>query len=64
MGYVRSVSPEWFAPFGPAEGRHPGGITGRLIGMQFYERSAELLGVSADTPEAFAEYFCAMARAQ
>jgi len=50
--------------FGEAEARHLGGVTGRLIGMQYYFETAELLGIAGGGPEDFAEYLVRMGRAQ
>jgi len=41
-----------------------GGITGRLIGMQYYAETAPLLGVTAPTAAQFAAYLVAFGDAQ
>ncbi len=46
MDYVRTILPVLAEVFGPAEARHLGGVTGRLIGMQYYAETASLLGVA------------------
>ena len=64
MEYVRSALPELVAGFGAAEARHLGGITGRLIGMQYYAETAALLGVASRDAVGFAEYLTRFAEAQ
>jgi hypothetical protein len=50
--------------FGDAEAKRLGGVTGRLIGMQYYAETAGLLGIDGHGPEAFAEYLVRMGLAQ
>jgi hypothetical protein len=64
MDYVRSALPELVAAFGPAEARHLGGVTGTLIGMQYYAATAALLGVEDRGPAGFARLLAALAAAQ
>ena len=64
MEYVRSALPELAVLAGPVEGAWLAGVTGRLIGLQFYARTAELLGVDDRGPEGFAAYMARMAEAQ
>ena len=64
MEYVRSILPELVAAFGPAEARHLGGVTGRLIGMQYYAETAGLLGAVAPGAAGFADYLQRMGEAQ
>jgi hypothetical protein len=64
MDYVRTALPVLAETFGVAEARHLGGITGRLIGMQYYAETAALLGVPPGGAESFARYLCALGRAQ
>jgi hypothetical protein len=64
MGYVRVMILEMMNLFGPAEGRHLAGVTGRLIGMQYFSETAGLLGISETGPEAFAEYLVRLGQAQ
>lgn len=64
MEYVRSALPELVAAFGAAEARYLGGITGRLIGMQYYAETAELLGVESRDAVGFAQYLTRFAEAQ
>jgi hypothetical protein len=64
MDYVRTILPVLSETFGEAEARHLGGITGRLIGMQYYAETARLLGVAPGGADSFAQYLVALARAQ
>ncbi len=64
MAYVKTILQELVASFGPAEAAYLGGVTGRLIGMQYYTRTAELLGVARGGRERFASYLVALGRAQ
>jgi hypothetical protein len=64
MDYVRTILPVLAETFGEAEARHLGGITGRLIGMQYYAETAGLLGIAPGGAPAFARYLSAMAGAQ
>ncbi|HKW94817.1 MAG TPA: hypothetical protein VJX92_23225 [Methylomirabilota bacterium] len=64
MDYVRTILPVLAETFGPAEARHLGGVTGRLIGMQYYAETAALLGVAPGGAEGFARYLCAIGGAQ
>lgn len=64
MDYVRTILPVLAETFGEAEARHLGGVTGTLIGMQYYFETAELLGIMGNGPEDFAEYLVRMGQAQ
>jgi hypothetical protein len=64
MEYLRSAMPEMIALFGPAEARFLFGHTSTLIGMQFYDETAALLGVTPGEASTFADYMLALARAQ
>ena len=64
MTYVRTMLTELVALFGAEEARRLGGITGRLIGMQYYARTAELLGIKERTASGFAEYLAQLGVAQ
>ena len=64
MDFVRTALPVLSETFGPAEARHLGGITGTLIGMQYHAEVAELLGITGDSAEAFAELLARLGRAQ
>src|SRR5262249_10013872 len=64
MEYVRSILPEAMATLGPADGGFLGHVTGRLVGMQLYDRVAQGLGVEGDDEQAFARFMVAAGRAQ
>lgn len=65
MEYIRTALPELAALFGPHDACYLGGMTGRLIGMQFHAQTAQAL----DVPEqgdaaAFGRFMVALAEAQ
>jgi hypothetical protein len=64
MEYIRNILPEAFELMGKEAARSVVGATARLIGMQYYDETAATLGVSGDSPEAFADYLARMANAQ
>ena len=64
MTYVRTMLTELAALFGDEETRRLGGITGRLIGMQYYARTAELLGGKPGAIDTFGAYLTDLGRAQ
>ncbi len=64
MEYIRSGLPRLVELFGPAEASHLGRITGQLIGAQLYRETAALLGVSADSADAFAHWMAGIAEGE
>ena len=64
MTYIRTILPEMVGLFGAAEARRLGGITGRLIGMQYYAATAQMVDVKDASLEAFAEYLARLGIAQ
>jgi hypothetical protein len=64
MTYVRTMLTELVELFGAAEARRLGGVTGRLIGMQYYAQTAALVAVKDHTLHAFAEYLTQLGIAQ
>jgi len=64
MDYIRSMLPELLALVGPVVGGQLAEIAGRQIGMQFYDTTARILGVSGDSIEDFSQYLAAMSRGQ
>jgi hypothetical protein len=64
MEYVRSFLPVTQELFGVAEAERLVAKTARLIGLQFYEETAEMLGVAGDGAEDFARYLQALLSAQ
>ncbi|HWA62882.1 MAG TPA: hypothetical protein VG939_15990 [Caulobacteraceae bacterium] len=64
MEYVRSLVPTLIDLFGEADAAGLLARTARLIGLQFYDETAEALGIEPGAPEAFATYLAAIAAAQ
>lgn len=64
MDYIRNIIPEALALFGPGEGSDLVAFAARRIGMQFYDETAALFGITGDSPEAFAHYLARIANAQ
>jgi hypothetical protein len=64
MEYIRTILPEMIKLFGPGDGGAIGKITGKLIGMQFYDQTAAILGINGDTAAHFADYLAALGAAQ
>ncbi|WP_420995194.1 hypothetical protein ACKI2N_000430 [Cupriavidus sp. 30B13] len=65
MEYVRTALPELIGLHGPFDAAYLGGVTGQLIGMQFYHETAAALGLPGhgDATD-FARFMVALARAQ
>jgi hypothetical protein len=64
MEYVRTALPVLLALLGPADTRRVLGHAARLIGMQYHDETARLLGIADSGPAAFARYLAALASAQ
>jgi hypothetical protein len=64
MEYIRNILPEALDLMGERAGGELVGATARLIGMQYYDETAAMLGIQSDSPEAFARYLARMAEAQ
>ena len=64
MEYVRSLLPTLHELFGADEARAMAGRAARLIGLQYYDEIATLLGIRGDSAEAFAQLLGALAAAQ
>lgn len=64
MEYVRTSLPVALDLLGPADTRRLLGHAARLIGLQYLEETARLVGVEGSGPAAFARYLAALARAQ
>jgi hypothetical protein len=64
MEYVRTALPVLLELLGPADTRRLLGHTARLIGMQYHDETARLLGLASSGPAAFARYLAALATAQ
>jgi hypothetical protein len=63
MDFVRGMLAELAGLLGEARTAEIAGRAARQIGMQYYDATRALLGLSGQGPSAFAEYFCRMARA-
>jgi hypothetical protein len=63
MEYVKNFLVELAKIFGPAEAAWLGGVTGQLIGKQYYAETAEALGVIGDDAHSFANYLRLMIEA-
>lgn len=64
MEYIRNALPIMAEIFGPAEAGQLGRITGKLIGMQFYDEMAAVLGPVEPGPAGFAKLFAGLAAGQ
>jgi hypothetical protein len=64
MEYVRSFLPVTQELFGVAEAEYLVAKTARLIGLQFYEETAAMLGIVGDGAEDFARYLATLLSAQ
>jgi hypothetical protein len=64
MEYVRTALPRLAELFGPAEATHLGNVAGRLIGLQYYQEIAALVGVGDRSERGFAEMMAALIAAQ
>jgi hypothetical protein len=64
MEYVRTMLPVLVEQLGAADTRRLLGHAARLVGMQYYDETASLLGVDGRSRGAFAHYLAALARAQ
>lgn len=56
MEYAKNSLLELAVLFGPADATYLGGITAQLIGKQYYRQTADLLKITDDSPQAFADY--------
>jgi hypothetical protein len=64
MEYVRTTLPVLLDLLGPADTRAILGRAARLIGMQYFDETARLVGLGGSGPAAFARYLAALAAAQ
>lgn len=64
MEYIRTMLPVLLDLLGPGDTRRLLGHAARLIGMQYYDETARLLGITGSSPADFAHYLAALARAQ
>jgi hypothetical protein len=64
MEYVRTTLPVLLELLGPGDTRRHLGHAARLIGMQYHDETARLLGITGTGPATFARYLGALAAAQ
>lgn len=64
MEYVRTAAPVLVQLFGPDDAGHLLHLTGKLIGMQYFDEVARGLGAGSDGPREFAAFLCALLEAQ
>lgn len=64
MEYVRTTLPVLLDLLGPGATRQHLGHAARLIGMQYHDETARLLGITGTGPATFARYLAALAAAQ
>jgi hypothetical protein len=64
MEYIRTTLPRMAALFGPSEAAFLGNITGKLIGMQYYDATAGFFGIKPGGAEPFGRLMTALATAQ
>jgi len=64
MEYVRTAAPVLVQLFGPDDAGHLLHLTGKLIGMQYFDEVARGLGAGSGGPTEFAAFLCALLEAQ
>jgi len=64
MQYVRTAAPVMVQLFGPQEARHLLHLTGKLIGMQYFDEVASHLATDKGSAGAFASFLSALLEAQ
>jgi hypothetical protein len=64
MEYVRTAAPVMVQLFGPEEGGHLLRLTGKLIGMQYFDEVARALSLGRGGVGEFAAFLCALFDAQ
>jgi hypothetical protein len=64
MEYVRTAAPVMVQLFGPEDAGYLLRLTGKLIGMQYFDEVAHGLGLGRGTAKAFNEFLCALFEAQ
>jgi hypothetical protein len=64
MEYIRTALPVLLDQLGAADTRRVLGHAARLIGMQYFDETARLLGIAGSGPATFARYLAALAAAQ
>ena len=64
MDYVRTAAPVMVQLFGPEDGGHLLHLTGKLIGMQYFDEIAHGLSASRGAARQYAAFLCALFEAQ
>ena len=64
MEYVRTAAPVMVQLFGPEDGGHLLHLTGKLIGMQYFDEIAHGLAASRGAARQYAAFLCALFEAQ
>jgi hypothetical protein len=64
MEYVRTAAPVMVQLFGPEDARHLLHVTGKLIGMQYFDEIAQALSIGRGSAKEFAAFVCALLEAQ
>lgn len=64
MEYVRTAAPVMVQLFGPEDGGHLLHLTGKLIGMQYFDDIAHGLSASRGAARQYAAFLCALFEAQ
>jgi hypothetical protein len=64
MEYVRTALPLMVQLFGPEDGGHLLHLTGKLIGMQYFDEIAQGLSQGRGAPEQYVAFLCALFEAQ
>jgi hypothetical protein len=64
MEYVRTAAPVLVQLLGPEEAGHLLSLTGKLIGMQYFDEIARCFASERGTPQAFAAFLCTLLEAQ
>ena len=64
MEYVKTAAPVMVQLFGPEEGGHLLHLTGKLIGMQYFDEVAQALGEGRGGAKQFASFLRALCEAQ
>lgn len=64
MEYVKTAAPVMVQLFGPEDAGYLLHLTGKLIGMQYFDETAQPLGGNRGGPKDFASFLCALFEAQ
>jgi hypothetical protein len=64
MEYVRTAAPIMVQLFGPEDGGYLLHLTGKLIGMQYFDEIARALSIGRGAAKQYAAFLCALLEAQ